>query len=173
LHRQTQVSCSEIEPIESPRVDALLMPAERETPPLGVINIPLMPSASGLFDAQFNVTPRTYQICFAARKTYWTYYLLGQLAKADVYIEDAKGETAFEALGEVVLPGNQVARAFRTTSMLPLQDRYHLRFQIVDPGAEGDRILVARLPGAQVRQAYHERLYGTEEAVSDIFIQSP
>lgn len=173
LHRQAQVSCSEIEQIESPRVDALLTPAERVTPPLGVISVPLMPSTRGLFDEQFNVMPRTYQICFAARKTYWTYYLLGQLAKEGVYIEDAKGETSFDALGEVILPGNQVAQAFRTTSMLPFQDRYHLRFQIVDPGAEGDRILIARLPGAQVRQAYYERLYGAEEAVSDIFIQSP
>ena len=54
--------------------------------------------------------------------------------------------------------------------MLPLQDRYHNRFQIIDPDATGDRVLMARMPGAQVRQTYQERLNGMDVAVSEIFI---
>jgi hypothetical protein len=114
--------------------------------------------------------PRTYSIRFAARRTFWTYYLLGSFARDGLYMEDAKGETAFDALGEVTLPDHRVARAFRTTAMLPLQDRYHNRFQIIDPEAVGDRVLMARMPGAQVRQTYPERLHGVEVAVSEIFI---
>jgi hypothetical protein len=51
-----------------------------------------------------------------------------------------------------------------------LQDRYHNRFQIIDPDAEGDRVLMARMPGAEVRQTYPERRHATDVAVSEIFI---
>jgi hypothetical protein len=160
LHRDAQVSGHEIEPLLSPRVDELLEPTERAAPPLGVIGISLAPAAG----------PRTYAIRFAARKTFWTYYLLGRFARDGLYMEDAKGETEFESLGEVTLPGHRVARAFRTTSRLPLQDRYHNRFQIIDPTAPGDSVLMARMPGAEVRQTYQERHHGTDVTVSEIFI---
>ncbi|ETX07015.1 hypothetical protein [Candidatus Entotheonella palauensis] len=160
LHRDAQVSEHEVEPLQSPRIDDLLEPTEQAAPPLGVIRIPLAPS-DGL---------RTYDIRFAARKTFWTYYLLGRFSRDGLYMEDAKGETEFDSLGEVTLPGGRVARAFRTTSMLPLQDRYHNRFQIIDPDAAGDRVMMARMPGAEVRQTYQERCNGTEVAVSEIFI---
>jgi len=160
LHRDAQVSEHAIETLESPPVNELLEPTERMPPPLGLIHMSLAPLER----------PRTYSIRFAARKTLWTYYLLGSFARDGLYMEDAKGETDFDALGEVTLPGNRVARAFRTTSMLPLQDRYHNRFQIIDPDATGDRVLMARMPGAQVRQTYQERLNGMDVAVSEIFI---
>jgi hypothetical protein len=160
LHRGAQVSEPEIEPLDSPRIDELLEPTELAAPPLGVISISLSPSDG----------PRTYSIRFAARKTFWTYYLLGRFARDGLYLEDAKGETEFDSLGEVTLPDKRVARAFRTTSMLPLQDRYHNRFQIIDPDAQSDRVLMARMPGAKVRQTYAERRQGTEVAVSEIFI---
>lgn len=160
LHRGAQVSGQEVEPLDSPQVDELLEPTEQAAPPLGVIRISLSPSDG----------PRIYSIRFAARKTFWTYYLLGRFARDGLYMEDAKGETEFDSLGEVMLPGKRVARAFRTTSMLPLQDRYHNRFQIIDPDAKGDRVLMARMPGAEVRQTYPERRHGTDVAVSEIFI---
>ncbi len=160
LHHGAHVSEREVEPLDSPRVGALLEPAERDAPPLGVIGIAL-PPAEG---------PRTYAIRFAPLKAFWTYYLLGRFARDGLYMEDAKGETNFDALGEVTLPGNRVARAFRTTAVLPLQDRYHNRFQIIDPEAHGDRVLMARMPGAQVRQTYRERHAGADVAMSEIFI---
>lgn len=160
LHRGAQVSEYEVKPLDSPQVDELLEQTEQATPPLGVIRISLTPSDE----------PRTYSICFAARRSFWTYYLLGRFARDSLYMEDAKGETEFDSLGEVTLPGNRVARAFRTTSMLPLQDRYHNRFQIIDPDAAGDRVLMARMPGAAVRHTYPERRNGTDVAVSEIFI---
>jgi hypothetical protein len=160
LHCGAQVSEHEVEPLQSPRVDELLEQTEQATPPLGVIRISLSPP-DGL---------RTYSIRFAARKTFWTYYLLGSFARDGLYMQDAKGETEFDSRGEVTLPGNRVARAFRTTWMLPLQDRYHNRFQIIDPDAEGDRVLMARMPGAAVRQTYLERRNGTDVAGSEIFI---
>jgi hypothetical protein len=160
LHRDAQVSGHEVERLDSPPVGELLDPTEQAAPPLGVIRISLSPPDG----------PRTYSIRFAARKTFWTYYLLGRFAKGGLYMADAKGETEFDSLGEVTLPGKRVARAFRTTSMLPLQDRYHNRFQIIDPDAEGDRVLMARMPGAEVRQTYPERRHATDVAVSEIFI---
>jgi hypothetical protein len=160
LHRDAQVSGYEVESLGSPRVDELLEPTEQVNPPLGVISISLLPSDR----------LRTYSIRFAARKTFWIYYLLGRFPRDGLYLEDAKGETEFDSLGEVTLPGNQMARVFRTTSMLPLQDRYHNRFQVIDPEAKGDRVLMARMPGAKVRQTYAERHHGMEVAVSEIFI---
>ncbi len=160
LHREAQVSEHEVESMQSPRVGELLESAEQAAPPLGVISLPLSPSDRLC----------TYAIRFAARRTFWIYYLLGRFSRDRLYMEDAKGETEFDALGEVTLPGGQVARAFRTTSMLPLQDRYHNRFQIIDPDATGDRVLMARMPGAQVRQTYQERHNGAEVSVSEIFI---
>ena len=170
LHRDPQVSTAESDSLESPRVNEVLQQADRDHSLLGVINIVLAPTASSVFDAQFNVTPRTYVIRFAARQAYWTYYLLGSFARDGLYMEDAKGEITFESLGEVSLPGDRTAWAFRSTTMLPLQDRYHNRFQIVDPNATGDRILMARMPGAEARQTHQERLNGIEVAISDIFI---
>lgn len=88
LHRRDSVSEHEVERLASPRVEELLEPMERAAPPLGVIGISLPPSEG----------PHTYQIRFAARQTFWIYYLLGRFAKDSFYMEDAKGETAFEAL---------------------------------------------------------------------------
>lgn len=172
LHREAHVSASEVEPLGSPRVDELLDQADRGAPPLGLIHISLAPAAGGLLEARVHMKPRTYYVRFAARQTYWTYYLLGHLARDALYIEDAKGETEFDLIGEVSLPGNRVARAFRSTSRLLLQDRYHHRFQLVEPGANGGRVLIARLPGAHMRQTYQERLNGMDRAVSEIFIHS-
>ena len=171
LHREPQVSASEVEPLLSPRIDELLDEAEQAAPLLGVIKIPLSPSAEGVFDAQLNVTSRTYEVRFAARQTYWTYYLMGHLVREGVYMEDADGDVEFDNLGKVSLPGGQVAQAFRSTTMLPLRDRYHNRFQIVDPTADGDRIVMARMPGADVRKTHSERVNGSEAGVSDIFIK--
>lgn len=170
LHREAHVSESEVAPLGSPRVDELLDQAGRGASPLGLIHISLALTAGGLVEARGHMKPRTYYIRFAARQTYWTYYLLGNLARNALYIEDAKGETEFDLIGEVSLPGNRVARAFRSTSRLLLQDRYHHRFQLVEPGANGGRVLIARLPGADVRQTYQERLNGTDRTVSEIFI---
>ena len=160
LHGDTVVSEQEMEPLESPRVEALLAPEEQVAPPLGVIGITLVPASE----------MHTYTVRFAARKAFWTYYLLGRFARPGLYMEDAKGEVDFDALGEVTLPDKRVAQAFRTTSMLPLQDRYHNRFQIIDPDAVGDRVLMARMPGAAVRQTYQERRDGTDISMAEIFI---
>jgi len=146
--------------VTSPRVDALLEAEEQASPPLGLIRISPSP-VNGL---------HTYSICFAARRTFWTYYLLGSFAREGLYMEDAKDEVEFDALGEVALPDGRVAHGFRTTTRLPLQDRYHNRFQIIDPAAVGDRVLMARMPGAGVRQTYPERRHGEEVMVSEIFI---
>ena len=160
LHREAQVSRLEVESLQSPLVDELLAAEEQAPAPLGLIRISPTPSEA----------LRTYYICFAARRTFWTYYLLGSFARDGLYMEDAKGEVEFDALGEVTLPGGQGARGFRTTAMLPLQDRYHNRFQIIDPAAVGDRVLMARMPGASVRQTYTARREGKDVAESEIFI---
>ena len=160
LHREAHVSETEVEWLEAPRVDELLAAEERAPAPLGLIRISPTPSE----------VLRTYYIRFAARRTFWTYYLLGSFARDGLYMEDAKGEVEFDPLGEVTLPGGQAARGFRTTTPLPLQDRYHNRFQIIDPDAAGDRVLMARMPGASVRQTYVERPYREDAAVSELFI---
>lgn len=160
LHHDNEVSKHDLEQIESTRIGELLQPMEHGALPLGLIRMPL-----SLADG-----PRTYLISFASRKTFWTYYLLGSFARDGLYMEDAKGEIAFDSLGEVRLPGNQISKAFRTTSMLPLRDRYHNRFQIIDPEATDDRVLKARMPGPEVRQMYLERCGGIDTATSEIFI---
>ena len=170
LHREPHVSIHEVEPLESPRIEARLEKQEQMARPLGLIHISLEPSAGGVLDAQLKARPRTYHIRFAARKTYWAYYLLDDLARDDLYIEDAKEVVEFDAVGEEALPDNRVARVFQTTSMLAVQDRYHNRFQIVEPGPNGGRILIARLPGPSVRQASQARWGEADRKISKIFI---
>jgi len=124
--------------------------------PVCIISIGITPSyVEEIFEQ--SAAPAEYYVRFNARKTFWKYYLVGDIARDDAYVVDLDGKTEFER-GEEALPDDRMALTFRTKSSIALRERFDYRFQYRESssgrqrGANGDRVLIKRLPVASARQ---------------------
>lgn len=115
---------------------------------------------------------RSYRVRFDARRTIWKYYLLGHSKKDIPRITDPSGETEFEFIGKVALPGARTALAYRSLTPIPLRDRNELRFQLRDQADASGKVFIRRLPVAAVDRFGKEVINGKETIVSEIFVNS-
>jgi hypothetical protein len=115
---------------------------------------------------------RSYRIRFDARRTIWKYYLLGHTRKDIPRITDPTGETVFEFVGKVALPGARTALAYRSLTPIPLRERNELRFQLRDPADASGKVFIRRLPVAAADRFGKDVIDGKETIVSEIFVNS-
>jgi hypothetical protein len=115
---------------------------------------------------------RSYRIRFDARRTIWKYYLLGHARKDIPRITDPTGETEFEFIGKVALPGARTALAYRSLTPIPLRERNELRFQLRDQADASGKVFIRRLPVAAVDRFGKDVINGQETIVSEIFVNS-
>jgi hypothetical protein len=114
--------------------------------------------------------PARYFIRFGARKTYWTYYLLGPFARKRLSIVDLDEGTAFESLGPVSLSDERPALAFRSKTAIPLRQHSACRFQLREAGSGSGRILVRRLPVAAAGRVNRQSIGGKVVSVSEVYV---
>ncbi|HEY6896875.1 MAG TPA: hypothetical protein VI279_06405 [Rhodocyclaceae bacterium] len=109
-------------------------------------------------------------IRFAARKSFWKYYLLGKMGRDSARIVDLDNKVEFESRGEVVLPGNRRSQLFMSTSRVSLAEKSQHRFQLREADRQGDRILVRRLPVASESRLGLEVIDGKREVVFENYV---
>lgn len=137
-------------------------------------NIQFCDLVSFLQDAPPGVAmaPR-FVLRFAARTSVWKYYFLNDVGSKDIAIVDLDGRTRFSRRGTTALPGQQRdAVTFVSDQAIAMQKTYTQRFQLREKGEMGERILVKRLPNANVNAIGKEMLEGSAVAVlvSEIYI---
>jgi hypothetical protein len=113
---------------------------------------------------------RDYSIRFAARQSYWKYYLLGNMNRANAYIVDLDSRVEFEPGLDAVLPGNRPSRVFRSKERLAVTERAGYRFQLREPGPGAGRVLVKRLPVAAGSRLGREMIDGKLEIVLENYV---
>ena len=114
-----------------------------------------------------------YYATFNARRTYWKYLLLDDLAGQDVYIADLDEQVEFEPLGETEVSTRHRASAYRSKVPLPLTRTPPFRFQLRERNGENSRVLIRRLPVASAEYLSRDRLNDEHSiSVSEIFVNS-
>jgi hypothetical protein len=132
--------------------------------PIIIIDVQLEPSC---FDIEG--VAQHYFIQLGARRLYWKYYFFGELAKADLSIEDLNTSNAigFDACDEVV---PKEGRAFISQAALPMSTNPPQRFQLKDKKSFG-KVLIKRLPNAGIQLVGKGRTSsGQSVLVAEIYI---
>jgi hypothetical protein len=113
-----------------------------------------------------------FYLRFAARTSVWKYFFLNDVGSKDIAIVDLDGRTRFSRRGITALPGQRSAVTFVSDEAIAMQKTYPQRFQLREQGALGERILIKRLPNANVNAIGREVPEGSAVAVlvSEIYI---
>lgn len=117
-----------------------------------------------------------YVIRFAARKTYWKYYLLGAFAEKaahgdkQIRIIDQRGDIQFHAAGLQTPFTGTAAAVFYSNEPIALRERPDNRFQLRQQVSGGEKVLVKRLANASAVNLYREVVNGKEAYVSEIYV---
>ncbi|MFJ3047924.1 hypothetical protein ACIPEN_19010 [Herbaspirillum chlorophenolicum] len=113
-----------------------------------------------------------YYLRFSVRKSIWKYYLISD-ADADTVnlaIVDLDETVRFVNVEPEQLPGNRRALVFMSDGEIEMQQKYPQRFQLREQGGMGERVLIRRLPNADVSKVTQEMVSGRAALVSEIYI---
>jgi hypothetical protein len=170
LHASEYVTSINSEKFEALQVREIFTQKERLIPPLFIVRIYASGKEGALFPMQVEMAAKNYYLSFKSRNTIWKYYLLGAMAKNNVYVLDLDGGVEFEFSGETPLADARTALIFRSISAIPLRQKQDFRFQLRERSSEGDRVLIKRLPVATIGQFGKEIVSGQGIVVSEIYI---
>ncbi|GJL74684.1 hypothetical protein [Nitrosomonas sp.] len=138
--------------------------------PCFIIKIVIQKDAQLLSLNQQNARFRQFHIAFASNKTFWKYYLMGDLSGRKLYIADMNNEMEFEELGNAMLPGNRTARMLQSTNAIQMHEKPLQRFQLKEYLDSRDKVLIKRLPNASIDQINGEMVKGKMKNISEIYI---
>jgi hypothetical protein len=133
-----------------------------------------------------------YTVRFAVRKSVWKYLFISDFLIGDYPINDAGAETnanadsdawsgklavvdlddqvRFLAAAPEQLPGNRRAVVFMSEGEIDMRQHYSQRFQLREQGGMGERVLIRRLPNADVGKVTQEIVGSRAALVSEIYI---
>lgn len=169
------VSEDDFVPLDSERAASALTPRDLLVPPVALVRLQLADADGALLVPDPEGDGRRYRLDFRARRAYWRYLLLGELAGESVTISDLDGDAGFTSGGRETLPGDRRALSFRSTGPIPLRERSDRRFQLrleAAEGSENGRLLIRRLPVATPAGLRRETIDGEAAFVSDIYVNA-
>ena len=112
------------------------------------------------------------KVSFAARASRWKYCFFStmQTDPGDLAVVDLDGEMEFVCTGTESFPGGQRAVVFLSQREIVMQAQYPQRFQLRERSKTGERVLMARLPNADIRKVTRNAIDGETALVSEIYI---
>ena len=120
-----------------------ILTSDALNPPMGILRMRIDPKDREL--------QRVVQ--FQAEARHWVYHVVGGPANANYSIRDTQGEVTFDALGEHQLSNGARALRFRSNTPIPMRARPKARFELLDDGPFGERVIVPVLPAARAGAA--------------------
>lgn len=138
--------------------------------PAFILQMLVTADEQGLCSEKLDAAARKFYIRFTTNQTFWKYYILGDLSKRDVYIADLDNAIQFDKAGDILLPGQREAILLQSSVAIPMQEQYPQRLQLRESGSMGDKVLIKRLPNANVDQMYGEMMNGRMENISEIYV---
>lgn len=136
LHDGETVSTSNLRQLSDP--DAPFSPQDQQNPPFALINLTIDPS----------IVNRSWHIRFGAAQRYWTYNVIGGSDDARFSVNDTQDQLAFEQLDPGERPDGRTFQRFRSTEPISARSRPGARFELVNDGPFGRRIVIPVLPAA-------------------------
>jgi len=170
LHTASQASARDLVPIASDSFAGLLDARDLRLPPAFALRIVFPSPGTQSLEKALDSGPARYFVKFGARKTYWTYYLLGPLADKRVSIVDLDDSIDFESLGPVSLSDAHPALAFRSKAAISLRQRPTCRFQLREAGTGNGKPLIRRLPVAASSRVNRQTIRGEVISISEVYV---
>ncbi len=170
LSKDPFVSDRDLRDMDELVASGILSEHDRRTPPDFVVEIVVDPEQQDNTEGAGEWAPQNCYFNFAARSSFWRYFLLGNLGGSTPTIVDPDNRVAFEQCGEVLLAGNRPARIFRSKDAIPLQEMSTCRFQLKTQGNGGARVLIKRLPAASKNRLGMDSIGGKKEIVFENYI---
>lgn len=172
LHGSDYVSERDLVALDSDRLGSMMGQKDRLLPPVFVLRIYAYDGRQSLLGDWLDGDGVEYRIAFRSRRTYWQYYVLGEMAAQDARVVDADGRLEFEPLGRTALADDREALVFRSTKDIPLHQDYDFRLQLSTKSQQGERVLIKRLPLACISRTGMETIAGHGMVVSEIYVNS-
>ncbi|WP_050478918.1 hypothetical protein [Herbaspirillum rhizosphaerae] len=113
-----------------------------------------------------------YYLRFSVRKSVWKYYFISDVGAdaENLIVVDLDETVRFIAAAPEVLPGNRRALVFMSDGEIDMQQKYPQRFQLREQGGMGERVVIRRLPNADVSKVTQEMIGSRAALVSEIYI---
>jgi hypothetical protein len=113
-----------------------------------------------------------YYARFSVRKSVWKYYFISNddAGAENLAIVDLDDAVRFVTAEPELLPGNRRALVFMSDGEIEMQQKYPQRFQLREQGGMGERVLIRRLPNADVSKVTQEMIGSRAALVSEIYI---
>lgn len=170
LHESAYVSNKDFISMDSVFLIDILNQKERLIPPEFVIVIHANRKSNAFFDQQFSAKTPSFRLNFAARETYWKYYLYSDKVDESAYIADLDNRIVFEPTGPVKLSDGRTVMTFRSKQRIPLNEKYDFKFQLKQRKNGSEKTLYSQLPLARVSQTGNEVVADQVSLISEIYI---
>jgi hypothetical protein len=170
LHDDSYVSMIDAIRLDSDQLAGVLGRREKFSPPFLVVSIRIVKDDLSRIDNP-DVSPvKNYYIRLKARQVFWKYYLVGAFAREGLFLSDVDGLAEFVSMGKEELAGHRKAIVFRSAQKLSLKASFDYRFQLKEKDSNGDKVIIKRLPMAEVTRFGRDVIDGSSEVVSEIYI---
>ncbi|MBL1260673.1 MAG: hypothetical protein COB33_009115 [Thiotrichaceae bacterium] len=170
LHSGPFISMIDTIKVDSGTLDGVLDRRDKLIPPFFVVSLRIDKAHLSGVGSSSGVASKRYYIKIKERQVFWKYYLMGALARDNVYLSDVDGIAEFVSMGKEQLAGQREAMTFRTEKKLPLKASSDYRFQLKETDSNGDKVIIKRLPMAEVTRFGRDVIDGSSEVVSEIYI---
>lgn len=170
LHSKPYVSELDYQDMSATQLNDIFEPKDYLVKPNFVIQIWLTADERGLCSEALDKAERNFYICCAANKTFWKYYILGDLAEKEIYIVDLDNEIEFAEIEDDSLPEQHSGKVLQSSSAIPMREMTGQRFQLREVGNIGDKVLIKRMPNACVSRTDGKMVKGKMEIISEIYI---
>ena len=170
LHEPEHVTSMNFTSMNSAPLQDVLIQKDRFMPPVFVVKIHADKRSNPLFDTRFRSRSPRFRLNFAARQTYWKYYLHSDKVDESAYIHDPEDRVEFEQTGPVKLSDGRTVLTYSSKRPIALNRKYDFRFQLIQHGNGGEKILYRQLPLASVNQIGKELVAKKTNVVSEIYI---
>ncbi len=139
LHSGETVTASDLRSLKDPAFP--LTASDLVARPFAVVSLTLDPGTVN----------RTWSIRFGAVERFWTYNVSGGAGDAKFSVNDTQDQHVFEQIDALDRPDGRVMRRFRSTTPIPARSRPDQRFELVNDGPFGRRVIIPVLPAASAR----------------------
>ncbi|MCH7736964.1 MAG: hypothetical protein IH872_06120 [Chloroflexi bacterium] len=172
LHAKEYSGSDDFKPMDFAGFQDVLTPADRLLRPTLVVKIGVPKEVADALGDDATGAVGNYFVSFQGRQTVWKYFLLGELAREDIYIADLDNSTEFESSVAEVLADERTAITIKSKTMLRLQERSDYRFQLREEDSGNGKVLIRRLPVATAAHIGAERTGDQSTLVSEMYINT-
>ncbi|VVD60493.1 hypothetical protein [Pandoraea anhela] len=150
LHVNACIEASDAAALDLAALAPHLARADRVNPPVLVAQIDLADQVARSDAGAAGQGGVDYVVNFAARASCWRYFYVCPQDSGSLSVVDLDEKVSFVTAGSEARPGGRQAVIFESEQEIAMQQQYPQRFQLRERGRSGERVLIRRLPNADI-----------------------